>query len=460
MSTQAAPPATSPADADNVHETASTYRSRAHAGAHKLTISPYSLAQGIGVGNCVTSGEFTVAGHRWTIQYYPDGVGDNHGYASVLLFLAGAGGGRTDDVHVLAEFGLLHRATCAVKHSRTISLTFRPGTPEHQQQQGQGCPEFVRRGDLAASGCLADDCLVVTCTVRVVETELVDDGEVVSVRVPPPDLHRDLGRVLLRDGVGADVTFLVRGRAFRAHRCVLAARSPVLRAGLYDAPMKESTADVVEIDEMEPEAFAAMLHFIYNDALPETAAADGGACMAQHLLVAADRYALERLSLACQDRLSRRTDAATAADTYALAHQHGFPRLKAAVVEFLARRHGRLEAVTASAGFRRIAEVDPAIADDLVSKVTAVRRRRKVTQEVPASCLRLSKMIGGCCLRCLAMIWAWCVRFFARVWAYTRANLPFILRVVVAVLITVVQLLAEHPEFFRHVKKLKKLLNS
>ncbi|KAL6639938.1 hypothetical protein ACP70R_022248 [Stipagrostis hirtigluma subsp. patula] len=456
MATQAAPPATSPADADNVHETASTYRSRAHAGAHKLTISPYSLAQGIGVGNCVTSSEFAVAGHRWAIQYYPGGVGENHGYVSVLLFLAGAGGGRTDDdVRVLAEFGLLHRATCAVKHSRTISLTFRSGTAA--QQEGQGCPDFVRRGDLAASGCLAGDCLVVTCTVRVVETELVDDGEVASVRVPPPDLHRDLGRVLLRDGVGADVTFLVRGRAFRAHRCVLAARSPVLRAALY-APMKESTADIVEIDEMEPEAFAAMLHFIYNDALPETAAVDGGACMAQHLLVAADRYALERLSLACQDRLSRRTDTATAADTYALAHQHGFPRLKSAVVEFLARRHGRLEAVTASAGFRRLAEVDPAIADDLVSKATAARRRRKVTQEVPASCVRFSKKICGSCFRCLAMIWAWCVRFFPRVWAYTRANLPFILRVVVAVLITVVQLLAEHPEFFKHVKKLKKLL--
>ncbi|KAB8112806.1 hypothetical protein EE612_051541, partial [Oryza sativa] len=50
-----------------------------------------------------------------------------------------------------------------------------------------------------------------------------------------------------------------------AHRCVLAARSPVFRAELF-GPMKESAATaVITVDDMEAEVFRALLAFIYTD---------------------------------------------------------------------------------------------------------------------------------------------------------------------------------------------------
>jgi hypothetical protein len=55
------------------------------------------------------------------------------------------------------------------------------------------------------------------------------------------DLHRHLGG-LLASGDGADVAFRVAGETFRAHRCVLAVRSPVFKAELLGT-MREGDRD-------------------------------------------------------------------------------------------------------------------------------------------------------------------------------------------------------------------------
>ncbi|RLN34936.1 BTB/POZ and MATH domain-containing protein 2-like [Panicum miliaceum] len=54
---------------------------------------------------------------------------------------------------------------------------------------------------------------------------------------------------------------------------------------------------------MEEQDFKSMLHFIYNDGLPEIEKSDDVFVMAQHLLVVADRNKLERLKLICVDKL-------------------------------------------------------------------------------------------------------------------------------------------------------------
>jgi len=94
--------------------------------------------------------------------------------------------------------------------------------------------------------------------------------------------------------VEADVTFEVGEERFAAHRLVLGARSSVFMAELL-GPMKEKNRHI-RIDDMEPRVFKAMLHFIYTDSLHKMHKRDTYA-MDQHLLVAADRYGLERLKL-------------------------------------------------------------------------------------------------------------------------------------------------------------------
>ena len=110
---------------------------------------------------------------------------------------------------------------------------------------------------------------------------------------------------MLSDGEGADVTFTVGSQMFRDHKCVLASRSAVFRAQLF-GPMKEKAKNLIRIDDMEPTIFEALLHFIFIDRLPDSCI-DGRNPAITHLLVAADRYGVERLRLLCESKLSEAT---------------------------------------------------------------------------------------------------------------------------------------------------------
>jgi speckle-type POZ protein len=94
--------------------------------------------------------------------------------------------------------------------------------------------------------------------------------------------------------------------------------------------MKEGTGtDIVTIDGMEPLVFSALLTFIYIDTWPEINEEDEPT-VAQHLLVAVDRYALLRLKLMCEDRLLRHIDAGSVAALLALGEQHHCKRIRGA----------------------------------------------------------------------------------------------------------------------------------
>ncbi|XP_039855181.1 BTB/POZ and MATH domain-containing protein 2-like [Panicum virgatum] len=113
---------------------------------------------------------------------------------------------------------------------------------------------------------------------------------------------------------------------FAAHCLVLALRSPVFKAELC-GPMRElgGAAQPIAVEDMQPEVFRAMLHFIYTDSMDRSdddlgRDYHGRNCdMVRHLLMAADRYAIERLKLTCQSILCRNLDVKNVATTLALA---------------------------------------------------------------------------------------------------------------------------------------------
>lgn len=123
-----------------------------------------------------------------------------------------------------------------------------------------------------------------------------------SMVVPPSDLHQHL-HGLLSSKEGADVELRVGGEKFAVHRLVLGARSSVFKAELFHQTEEGSTnTNVIQIQGMEARVFRALLTFIYTDALADMDHQDGFA-MTRHLIVAADRYNLQRLKLICEDRL-------------------------------------------------------------------------------------------------------------------------------------------------------------
>ena len=153
-----------------------------------------------------------------------------------------------------------------------------------------------------------------------------------------------LGR-LLDQTDGADVSFIVDDETFPAHRAVLAERSPVFRAELLGS-MAEATMSSITLHDITPATFKAMLRFIYSDELPaEDGPEDSSLQMFQNLLVAADRYALDRLKFICAQKLWDKVSVNTVATILACAETYNSPELKNKCTDFLAVEENFKEAV-------------------------------------------------------------------------------------------------------------------
>ncbi|KAF8692669.1 hypothetical protein HU200_039497 [Digitaria exilis] len=113
--------------------------------------------------------------------------------------------------------------------------------------------------------------------------------------MPPSDIGIHLGH-LLDCAIGSDVSFIVNGEQFPAHRAVLAARSPVFQAELFGA-MADATMPSITVQDIEPAAFKVMLRFMYTDELIENISVDS----VGSILVCAETYDCPELKIKCLD---------------------------------------------------------------------------------------------------------------------------------------------------------------
>ncbi|CAL4933442.1 unnamed protein product [Urochloa decumbens] len=344
---------------------ASTVVANNAAGYHDLKIDGYSsIKDGIPVGMPIKSSPFSVGGYRWRISFFPNGDSSARaamGCVSLFLFLDED---VADPVTAQFEFAFMgqERASFFGNRKRTEKKLWSSSATVTSFGSRIGCrsTELINKSTVG-SYVTKQGSLTVRCDVVVFKEFLAKEPVTPDtfVSVPPSDLHRHLSD-LLQTEKGADVVFQVGRETFAAHRCVLTARSPVFSAELFGA-MKEShtAADVVQVNDMEAPVFKALLCFLYTDSLPEMRMDDEDV-MCQHLLVAADRYDMERLKLVCESKLCEYIDVGTAATILTLAEQHRCNGLKKACFNFLGDP-AKLTAVMASDGFKH------SIKNDLMS---------------------------------------------------------------------------------------------
>ncbi|GJN04929.1 hypothetical protein PR202_ga22513 [Eleusine coracana subsp. coracana] len=176
----------------------------------------------------VESGKFNVRGQRWCITCFPDGHDDeNADWICVDLNLANSAA--VGDVKARAKFNLLDQVGEPVStYTRTDSIWTFSST-----DRSWGHSKFIKRMVLVSSY-LYNDCFRIRCDVTVVHeicTETTTDMKSL-LAVPPTDMHCQFGAIL-ESKLGADVTFMVSGEDFMAHRIGSAARSPVFMADLF-----------------------------------------------------------------------------------------------------------------------------------------------------------------------------------------------------------------------------------
>ena len=300
----------------------STIVARAKAtGHHVLKIHGYSHTKAlVATGEHVLSCGFPVGGRTWRIMYYPNGKAKEQAdWISVgLIFEPDASMAAVKACFRFSVLDMNGEPVAAYTSTCHAIRTF----PSPGRNDGWSFHCFVKKLDLETSPHLRNDGFAIRCDIDVMSD--ADGGLHLRVEekfldVPEPDLHAHLAR-LLHTKEGADAEFKVAGgETFSAHRCILAARSPVFKAELSSS----TTGTCIQIDDMDATAFCAFLHFIYTDALPEMTVP----AVARQLLAAADRYQVARLKLVCQDKLSRSLEQIIdSATTAQLPRNHGTHR--------------------------------------------------------------------------------------------------------------------------------------
>jgi speckle-type POZ protein len=205
----------------------------------------------------------------------------------------------------------------------------------------------------------------IACGIKVMQNDPLD--------VPPSDIGSHLGCLLdcSCTSSGSDVSFIVDGEKFPAHRAVLAARSPVFKAQLLGS-MADANMPSITLHDIAPATFKVMLRFMYTDACPADAElGDSPDEMLQHLLAAADRFALDRLKLLCASKLWDNVSVDTVATALMWAETYNCPELKKKCIDFFGEGKNFKTKALLTDGFVQLAQKFPSILDELRDKVGA-----------------------------------------------------------------------------------------
>eukprot|EP00058_Branchiostoma_floridae_P020752 XP_002606242.1 hypothetical protein BRAFLDRAFT_84017 [Branchiostoma floridae] len=262
---------------------------------------------------------------KWCLRVNPKGLDEeSKDYLSLYLLLVSC---PKSEVRAKFKFSILNskrEETKAMESQRAYRFV---------QGKDWGFKKFIRRDFLLdeANGLLPDDKLTLFCEVSVVADTVNISGQsnALQLKVPECKLPEDLGNLLERQSF-SDVSLHVGGKEFQAHRAILAARSPVFNA-MFEHEMEESKKGRVEITDVDADVFKEMLRFVYTGKAPNLEK------MADDLLAAADKYALERLKVMCEDALCSTLTIDSVADTLILADLHSAEHLKGTAIDFINR---------------------------------------------------------------------------------------------------------------------------
>jgi len=299
------------------------------------------------MGEVLKSSTFSAGANdklKWCLRVNPKGLDEeSKDYLSLYLLLVSC---NKSEVRAKFKFSILNakrEETKAMESQRAYRFV---------QGKDWGFKKFIRRDFLMdeANGLLPDDKLTIFCEVSVVGDTVNNSGQsnCTPVKVPECRLSEDLGQLFDRSSF-SDVTLCVGGREFLAHKAILAARSPVFNA-MFEHQMTESKQNRVDIQDVDHEVMREMLKFTYTGKAPNLDK------MADDLLAAADKYALERLKVMCEEALCSNLTIENVCDILVLADLHSAEQLKTHAIDFI---NSHATDVMETTGWRSMIQAQP-----------------------------------------------------------------------------------------------------
>ncbi|KAH1223114.1 ARM REPEAT PROTEIN INTERACTING WITH ABF2 [Glycine max] len=157
----------------------------------------------------------------------------------------------------------------------------------------------------------------------------------VDAAPPSPTPQVYLGEQYVNNVTLSDVTFLVEGKRFYAHRICLLASSDAFRA-MFDGGYREKEARDIEIPNIRWEVFEPMMRFIY------TGSVDITLDIAQDLLRAADQYLLEGLKRLCEYTIAQDISLENVSSMYELSEAFNAISLRHTCILFILEHYDKL----------------------------------------------------------------------------------------------------------------------
>ncbi|XP_047075805.1 BTB/POZ and MATH domain-containing protein 1-like [Lolium rigidum] len=334
----------------------------------------YQLTSSLPDDYAVFSDVVSAGGHDWRVTCFPND-GD---FASVYLELM------SEAQNVTAVF----EAAFFVDYENELMRRWTVHVFNLPTDDGDfplwGFPRFLHQSDLALAAATSSH-LRIMWAVVVVEDD--GSGEPVSIHsmadvpqlpwltrkrtiaVPPSDMADHLCR-MLDSAALTDVSFVTDdghgGQAppMRAHRAIIAARSPAFEAALC-GQLLETNAHIITVPDMDTDTFKAMLRFIYTDDLP-TGLDDDKAI--RSLLAAADKYGLDRLKLLCAKRMLDKVSVGTVAGVLDCAETYNCPELKTKCIDYVVDGEN-FKKVALTQGFMELLARSPSILAEMRNRL-------------------------------------------------------------------------------------------
>jgi len=163
----------------------------------------------------------------------------------------------------------------------------------------------------------------------------------------PPRKEVYLGDENVNNSRFSDVTFVVDGQPFYAHKIALLNSSDAFRA-MFDGGYKEKEAQHIAIPNISHTVWDAMMRCIYTgtvDVAPE---------IAHDLLRAADQYLLEMLKPLCENVIGADLAVVNVADVFELAETYHAPQLMNMCVRYALENYNEMVEVRGVDGYREL----------------------------------------------------------------------------------------------------------
>lgn len=306
-------------------------------------------------GQHVDSPPFCVDETYFFMRLFPAGDGreESKGYVSVYLHI------RTPDKKITVDYeiSVLNQSNALIfareQAVKDMGLGL-DGQPLPWTVISAGQPKYIQHTRLAAmrGEVLRNNTMIVTAKLTTSHQDPIADFRS-YIQLPAKSMAIEMA-ALLASAEDSDVKFLVGDTSYKAHRIIVSARSPVLKA-MLTGPGKGT----VRVDEMDPMVFRNFLRYLYTEEFQDEVTPE----MAQHLLVAGERYKVERLRLLCEQMLCARLDVPGAAHILMLADQHNATDLKRAASAFVAQN---ANAVMATPGWELLCASRPKLLSEVM----------------------------------------------------------------------------------------------